>query len=250
VPAKKLPYFDSVWTRPPRARAGQPALSREQIVRTAIELLDAEGPAGLSMRRLGTRLGAGATSLYWHVANKDELLEVAVDEIMGEVYAPESRDTSWRIGVSVLAHGMRSMVLRHPWVISLMGTKPTLGPNAMRLGERTIVMLTEAGFTGMEVAHVSSMINAHALGSATTQAAMAAVVRRSGVPATELIEEMEPYLDAIGPEHPTYDKWRKEHLFHGVDPSNLWEEGFAFGLERMLDGLEQWLAGKEAKQRA
>ena len=77
--------LDSVWLRPTRERTGQPSLSREQIVRAAIELLDAEGAAGLSMRRLGTKLGSGATSLYWHVANKDELLELAVDEVLGEI---------------------------------------------------------------------------------------------------------------------------------------------------------------------
>jgi AcrR family transcriptional regulator len=246
VPDKKIPFFDSVWTRPPRARAGQPALSREQIVRTAIEMLDAEGPAGLSMRRLGARLNAGATSLYWHVANKEELLELAVDEIVGEVYAPEARDTSWRIGVAVLAHGMRSMLLRHPWVIGLMGTKPTLGPNAMRLGERTIALLTDGGFTGMEVAHVSSMINAHAIGSATAQSAVATAVQRAGVPATELIAELEPYLDALAPDHPKYDKWRKEYLFKGMDPEDLWKQSFEFGLERMLDGLEHWLSSRPA----
>jgi AcrR family transcriptional regulator len=60
----------------------------EQIVRAAIEVLDAEGPTGLSMSRLGTKLGSGATSLYWHVVNKDELLSLAVDEMLSEVYVP------------------------------------------------------------------------------------------------------------------------------------------------------------------
>src|ERR687893_1971585 len=100
MPSKPDPFTSSVWTRPRRARGGQPALSREQIVRAAIEILDAEGAAGLSMRRLGTRLGSGATSLYWHVAHKDELLELAVDEVLGEVYVPEAGDTPWRVGAS------------------------------------------------------------------------------------------------------------------------------------------------------
>src|ERR1700755_2749711 len=100
-------FADSVFLRPPRTPSGQPTLSRDQIVKAAIELLDAEGPSGLSMRKLGTRLGAGATSMYWHVANKDELLELAVDEVMSEVYVPEPGDAPWRISVSVLANGLR-----------------------------------------------------------------------------------------------------------------------------------------------
>lgn len=246
MPEKSNLFFDSVWMRPPRHRGGQPTLSREQIVRAAIELLDAEGPAGLSMRRLGTRLDAGATSLYWHVANKEELLELAVDEVMGEVYVPEPRDTSWRIGASVLTSGMRAMLIRHSWVTGLLGAKPTIGPNAMRMGERCVELLTAAGFGGLEVSHVNAMLNGYAIGSATTQSAVAAATRRAGVPTAELIHRLEPYLDALGPDHPNYDKWRRENLGPGVDPDQIWDESFNFGLERMLDGLELWLATSKA----
>lgn len=242
VPEKPKLFFDSVWMRPTRSRGGgQPTLSREQIVRGAIELLDAEGSAGLSMRRLGSRLGAGATSLYWHVANKDDLLELAVDEVMGEIYVPEARDTSWRIGVSVLANSMRAALLRHPWVIGLLGTKPTIGPHAMQMGERLVELLTAAGFGGLEVAHVSSLLNAHAIGSATTQSAVGAAVRRSSIGANELAERMEPFLEAVAPEHPHYDRWRREHLGKNADLEGIWDASFAFGLERLLDGLELWL---------
>jgi AcrR family transcriptional regulator len=247
MPSKPDFFHSTVWTRPPRARVGQPALSREQIVRAAIDLLDAEGTTGLSMRKLGTRLGSGATSVYWHVANKDELLELAVDEVLGEIYVPEPDDTSWRIGASVLANSMRSALLRHPWVIGLLGTKPTVGPNAMRMGDRMVALLTRAGFDGMALAHVSSLLNAQAIGSATTQAAIVEATRQSGVPATDIIKELEPYLESIGPDHPHYEQWRRKNMMTGLDPYKLWDESFAFGLERVLDGLELWLAaGKPA----
>lgn len=238
-------FADSVFLRPPRSRSGQPTLSREQIVKAAIELLDAEGPAGLSMRKLGTRLGAGATSMYWHVTNKDELLELAVDEVMGEAYVPESGDTSWRVGLSVWANGMHTMLLRHPWVTGLLGTRPTIGPNAMRMGERAVALLTGAGFEGLEVTHVMSLVNAHALGAATTENAVRLATSRAGVPMAELAAQMEPYLDRLAPDHPHYDKWRRENNGPSLDPVKIWDEGFAFGLDRILDGLEQWLAAKK-----
>jgi AcrR family transcriptional regulator len=122
-------FASSVFLRPPRAFSGQPTLNRDQIVKTANELLGAEGPTGMSMRKLGTRLDAGATSMYWHVANKDELLELAVDEMMEEAYAPEAGDTPCRVGLSVWVNGMHAMLLRHPWVAGLIGTRPTTGPN-------------------------------------------------------------------------------------------------------------------------
>ena len=234
-------FVDSVWLRPARGRSGQPSLTREQIVRAAIELLDAEGPAGLSMRRLGTRLGSGATSLYWHVAHKDELLELVVDEVLGEVYVPEVGDTHWRIGLSVSANGMRAMLLRHPWVIGLLGTHPTLGPNAMRMGDRTTALLTAAGFTGLEMAHASSLLNGFAIGSATTQSAAMAALKRSGTTFGEMAERIEPYLNAMAPDHPHYDKWRRENNVLATDPQEIWDNGFAFGLDRLLDGLDAWL---------
>ncbi|MEV4344880.1 TetR/AcrR family transcriptional regulator C-terminal domain-containing protein [Actinoplanes sp. NPDC049596] len=234
-------FADSVWLRPPRTRNGQPTLSREQILRAAMEILDAEGPAGLSMRRLGTKLGSGATSLYWHVANKDELLELAVDEVMGEIYVPEPGDTSWRVGVSVWANGMRSALLRHPWVIGLLGTHPTLGPNAMRLGERIVLLLTPAGFTGMALSHASSLVNAHAIGAATTEAAANTAIKRSGVEMADLADQMRPYVERLAAEHPAYDKWRQDVDILNRDQQQLLDEGFAFGLERLLDGLELWL---------
>ncbi len=234
-------FVDSVWLRPARGRSGQPSLTREQIVRAAIELLDAEGPAGLSMRRLGTRLGSGATSLYWHVAHKDELLELVVDEVLGEVYVPEVADTHWRIGLSVSVNGMRAMLLRHPWVIGLLGTHPTLGPNAMRMGDRTTALLTAAGFTGLEMAHASSLLNGFAIGSATTQSAAMAALKRSGTTFSEMAERIEPYLNDMASEHPHYDKWRRENNVLAADPHELWDNGFAFGLNRLLDGLDAWL---------
>jgi AcrR family transcriptional regulator len=235
-------YFDSVWLRPSRARSGQPSLSRDQIVRAAVELLDAEGAAGLSMRRLGAKLDAGATSLYWHVANKDDLLELVVDEVMGEIYVPEAGDTGWRTGITILADATRTMLLRHSWMIGLLGARPTIGPNAMRNGDRTVALLSAAGFEGFELSYVSSMINAYAIGSTTIQSAIRTTLKNSGRTATDLIAEVEPYLEQIGPEHPHYDEWRRANSVDPADPERVLNDGYSFGLERLLDGLERWLA--------
>ena len=74
---------DSIWARRRTAPPARETLSTAQIVRTAIHLLDTEGVAGLSMRKLGARLDAGATSLYWHVQTKDDLLELVIDAVFG-----------------------------------------------------------------------------------------------------------------------------------------------------------------------
>lgn len=238
-------FIDTVWIRPSRGkRTGQPTLSREQIIRTAIEMLDADGTAGLSMRRLGSRLGSGATSLYWYVATKDDLLELAVDEVFSEVYVPDPGDTGWRVGASIFASQMRQMLLRHPWVIGQLGVRPNLGPNAMRMGERSVVLLEAGGFTGMDLSHASSMLMSHAIGSATIESAFAASVKRSGATIAEMTERLEPYLDQVAADHPRYDKWRRENAVLTMKPEQVMEDNFAFGLERLLDGLELWMAKK------
>src|SRR4051812_1314873 len=162
MPPNTDPIVDSVWIRPPRSRRGQPTLSREQIVRAAIELLDAGGLDGLSMRRLGTKLGSGATSVYWYVTNKDELLELAVDEVMGEIEIPDPAEAGWRAAAAGFAGGLRMMILRHSWITRLLGVRPTIGPNAMRLGDRGVALLMAAGFSGRQLAFASSLLTSHA----------------------------------------------------------------------------------------
>ena len=147
MPAARKP-ITSVWTRPRRGPE-QPSLSREQIVAEAVLLLDLEGIEALSMRKLGTRLGAGATSLYRHVASKDELIELVVDEVYGELELPEAADPAdWRTSVATGAHSLRAMALRHPWVATVLGHVGLvhLGPNVMRMSERMLGQFEAASF--------------------------------------------------------------------------------------------------------
>src|SRR5256885_1864718 len=120
APVPSAPALTSVWTRPKRPQKEQ--LSRERIVAEAIALLDEEGMEALSMRSLGQRLGAGATSLYRHVANKDELIELVVDEVYGELDVPEITDPAgWRLALHVTAHSLRQTGLRHMWLMNVLG---------------------------------------------------------------------------------------------------------------------------------
>src|SRR6478752_6860169 len=96
----------SVWARQQPA-PDQPALSRKAIVREAIAMLDADGIEALSMRKLGARLNAGATSLYRHVATKDELMELAVDEVAAEITVPPADGPDWRAAAAETARSFR-----------------------------------------------------------------------------------------------------------------------------------------------
>ncbi|MFK0250146.1 TetR/AcrR family transcriptional regulator C-terminal domain-containing protein [Amycolatopsis azurea] len=229
--------IQSVWTRPRRKR-DQPALSQAQIVAEAVRILDVEGVDALSMRRLGTALNAGATSLYRHVANRDELIELVVDEVYGEITVPDGDDPEgWREAAVVGAQSVRAMILRHPWVASLLGSVGLsyLGPNVMRLNERLLAVFVTAGFPGDEVEQAISAVISYVVGMGTTEAAWLTTVAKSGESEREWAERLRPAVEEAAREHPHQ---RERIAKADADPERLRDEKFRYGLERMLDGLE------------
>ena len=93
--------------RPARPAGAREPISREAIVKAAVDLLDREGLAALSMRRLGDELGAGAASLYWHVGSKDGLLDLVLDEIIGEQQVPDPDPARWQEQLKEVARHQR-----------------------------------------------------------------------------------------------------------------------------------------------
>lgn len=77
-------------------------------------LLDEEGIDGLTMRRLAERIGSGVTTLYWHVDTKDDVVDLALDAIFGELPPAPPADTDWRAAIVALLLDWRTAMLRHP----------------------------------------------------------------------------------------------------------------------------------------
>ncbi|MEU3751576.1 TetR/AcrR family transcriptional regulator [Streptomyces olivoreticuli] len=224
----------SVWTRPRPARE---QLSRGQIVSEAVRLLDAEGIGSLSMRRLGAGLGAGATSLYRHVANKDELIELVVDEVYGELEVPDADDPAgWRDAVGRGARSLRATALRHPWIASLLGRigLAGLGPNLMRMSDRMLALLEAAGFAPAEADLAMSTVIAYVVGTATGEAGYLSLLARSGQDEQAWRESLRPVVERAMGEYP---RLRQGHSAQGGDPRAIREETFEYGLQRVLDGL-------------
>ena len=127
--------------QPPRRDRG---LSRDEIVRTAIAVADAEGPDAISMRRIARELSAGAMSLYWYVGSKEELLELMLDAIEAEIEVPEPSG-DWRADLGTFAHRTRAALSRHRWAVEFIGTRPPSGPNDVRNLERLLGLLDGTG---------------------------------------------------------------------------------------------------------
>ncbi|HEY1177814.1 MAG TPA: TetR/AcrR family transcriptional regulator [Phytomonospora sp.] len=232
----------SVWTRPKKKRE-QPALSVESIVAEAIALLDEEGIEQLSMRKLGARMNAGATSLYRHVANKDELIELVVDEVYGELTVPAvEAPERWREGATEVAGSLRAMMLRHPWVGTVLGQVglKSLGPNLARLSGEFMAVFQAAGFPVLDADKVMNTLISYVIGMATSEAAWLQLVARSGKTEAEWVAELLPR--AIEAAADRADLAEPLMASSGVDPAVVRDENFAYGLELVLDGCEARLA--------
>ncbi|MEV1047726.1 TetR/AcrR family transcriptional regulator [Streptomyces sp. NPDC049916] len=130
-----VPARTSVWLErrtPSRSRRSEsPAgLDRDRITEASVRLLDAEGLAKFSMRRLAAELDVTAMSLYWYVDTKDDLLELALDAVYAEV-APPPEDADWQVRLREFARSYRELIVRHIWISPLAGTFLNIGPNAM-----------------------------------------------------------------------------------------------------------------------
>src|SRR6516225_462816 len=125
------------WQRAPNrpSRRRREPISRDAIVTAAVQLLDREGLAALSMRRLAEELGTGAATLYWHVGSKDGLLDLVLDHLIGEQQVPAPDPPRWREQLKDVARTQRAISLRHPYLVRVSIGRIPMGPNALRYSE-------------------------------------------------------------------------------------------------------------------
>ncbi|MFE0150818.1 TetR/AcrR family transcriptional regulator [Nonomuraea sp. NPDC059007] len=228
----------SVWTRQPKK---SPALTRELIVATAIRVLDAEGLEALSMRRLGAELGTAATAFYRHVASKDELIELVVDQIYAEIEIPESGDPAdWRTPTLACAHSLRAAILRHPWSAQLFGAAGLsyLGPNTMETTDRMIGILETAGFPLEAANRALSTVASYVTGVTMAEAAALSLMSRNGVSQEDWVALMWPVAERAAQPYPRLRRLYAAQHATDVSVDAAREDQFSFGLRHILDGLE------------
>ncbi|MGK5518415.1 TetR/AcrR family transcriptional regulator C-terminal domain-containing protein [Micromonospora sp. URMC 107] len=209
----------SVWLRAESARPRRtPPLSRQRIVDAAVALLDGHGIDGLTMRRLAQQLDVTSTALYWHVKTKDDVLDLAVDQIFGDVRLPHDVG-DWRDDVRTLARNWRAAILRHPWAASLIG-RPMLGPNVLARTEFLQSALVRGGFSDHRLAVATRLLANYVIGAALTEATW----RQTADPHARA--EARRHITANPAAYPTLGasghlddaRWDDDDLFeHGLD---------------------------------
>ena len=213
-------------------------LTREQIVRTAVDLLDAEGLEGLNMRALGQRLGSAATAVYWHVGSKDNLIALAGDQAWNEIALPDLTKTAWRTAATRLATDLYAMLTRHPWLVQAFGSFVVYGLGKARHDDHALAIYEAAGFTGARADQATAAVFTFVLGNALGTAATVAFtrkLRREGGSTEELMRESMAKAHEIAAEFPRLRaRLETASAGYGAGPEN----SFEFGLQAILDGLE------------
>lgn len=231
----------SVWTRK-KGSAPRETLSREQIVAAALALLDEQGVGGLNMRKLADRLGAGTTSLYWHVQTKDDLIELVVDEVYGEVDVPAPGLAGWRNGVTLFAHSLRAAVLRHQWIPEVIYGRPSMGPQAVVLGSRGLALFEAAGFDELDIDFAMGTVMAYVFGISSSEVAWRRMAAESGSTEAEWTGEVVDEALAMSDGDPAMTASINRR---SADPGALQDRSFTFGLETILDGLQSRLRSSD-----
>jgi AcrR family transcriptional regulator len=210
-------------------------LSRERVLRAAVDLADDRGIESLTMRKLGEAVGVEAMSLYNHVANKDDLLDGMIDVVFSEIDLPA--DTAdWKSAMRRRAVSVREVLARHRWAIGLMESRASPGPATLRHHDAVIGSLRGAGFSIELTAHAFSALDSYIYGFALQEASLPF---EGAEETAELAQAILAQLPAD--EYPHLAELTVEHV---LQPGYDYANEFLFGLELILDGLERARDGR------
>lgn len=205
-------------------------LSRDLILRAAMQLADDEGIEAVSMRRLGQALHVEAMSLYKHVSGKEDILDGIADLVMLEVPVP-ARDLPWRVALTRSATATHEALLRHPWASSVLESRRHPGPARLAYLEAVVSILRDAGFTLPDVARAFMAVDSHVYGFTLQVLALPFDLRDSPEEARAMA------TDTFGEAYPGLRAMAEMALSEPGVPVE-----FEFGLDLILDGLERRLA--------
>ena len=208
-------------------------LSREQLGRAGLEIVDREGLDALSMRRLAEALGVGKMTLYGHVRSKDELIDAIIDVAVGLADPPETREGPWRDQLAALMRTAHHNLNAHPALVAIRFSRPIVRPDSLRFGEAGMRILRAAGFDSEEAARAFRLLFTFVFGYAglSPETNVEEARRQAAVAIAGLAPDEYPNL--TGAAVP-------------FSAAMAGEEQFEYGLERILDGLEARLAGRAA----
>ncbi|MFC9077491.1 TetR/AcrR family transcriptional regulator [Streptomyces sp. NPDC057062] len=203
------------------ARPHKPLLSTERIVATARALVDSEGLAAVSTRRLAAELGVSGPSLYNHFRTKDQILEAVADSVSAQVdLSMFEGGRDWRTALHDWAVSYRAALRDHPNIVPVLAHGPGRRPAALRLADAVYGAMVDAGWPPSQATSIGALMRYFVMGSAL------------GSFAGGFVDDRAAYDPA------DYPHLGQAHLL-AEQQGRIDERAFETGLTALLDGLEQ-----------
>ncbi|GAB1644755.1 TetR/AcrR family transcriptional regulator C-terminal domain-containing protein [Krasilnikovia sp. MM14-A1259] len=224
-----------------RRRAARPPLSRDQIVEVGLRIVAAEGVEAASMRRVAAEFGTGPSSLYAHVANRDELLDLMFDRACADIGVPVPDPACWPEQIRQMARdGYTRLMAYRDLARAALATVPT-GPNALRITEGMMAVLLAGGIPPRIAGWALDRIFLYMVAEVYESSLRQASVESSGTDPEQYfahwVEQLATYYEKLPPQHfPNLQRHAREITGGGGD------ERFLFGLDLLVDGLARYVA--------
>jgi AcrR family transcriptional regulator len=203
-------------------------LSRERVVQAAVRIADAHGLHALTMRSLAQELSAPPMSVYHYISNKDDLLDSLVDLVFAEIELPDVAGP-WRAEVRRRALSARSVLVRHPWALTLVETRTGPGPATLRHHDAMLGVLRTGGFSLTMTANAYALVDAYIYGFVLQQVSLPF---DSGDSANAVADSIMQAF-AAG-QYPYMVEFAVKHV---QQPGYDFGAQFEFGLDLILDAL-------------
>jgi AcrR family transcriptional regulator len=229
LPAPPRPGRDS----PRPQRAPRRTLTRDAIVDAAMRVLDAEGLDAVTMRRVGQELGTGGASLYAHVDNKDELVDLVRDRVIGEARVPEPDPGNWREQVKEVLREFHRVQVAHRDIARASLANIPLTANALEKMDGLLAILRTSGLPDQVIAFAADLLGLYV----TAVAAEDSIYDAKLTP-----EEQQRYFEQLGAYIHSLPASRFPNMAALATAMTTGDsaERFEFGMEVLLRGLEAY----------
>jgi AcrR family transcriptional regulator len=236
-PPDRIP--EPPWRLDARRRAEpRVPLTRGAIVEAALHVLDREGVDGLSMRRVADELDTGVATLYWHVRNKGELLQLLSERLAAEVELPEPDPSRWQEQLKDLARQMRESAHRHRDSARISLGRVPSGPTIARFSEWLFELLTPLGVPDRVIAYLGDIASLYVGAYAFEETLGLASPTGEDLPPEQIIGMFRDYLLSLPADRFPHVHRAIDDLFGG-DP----DERFEFGIDLLLRGVGTYARG-------
>ena len=166
--------------RQPRRRT---ALTQRDIARAALDLIDADGLAAFSMRRLGSRLGTDPMTIYRRFEDQEDLFdEVAVEMFRGVPVDDLPWDAAWPDLLYAYGAALHDALLAHPNALPLYGTRPVRSQEVTQWGVRMLLKMADEGVPSSSALQVALCVNEYVIGHTMARSADLIAAHRSRAP--------------------------------------------------------------------